>query len=487
MRIFSLVSGYTKFFKMLLRCIVACLPLYTIRATSQPNPQPKLNLNVLLIVTDDQGMQAGYLGTPGVSTPAMDGLASEGVAFKKAYCTFPSCSPSRAGILTGTYPHVNGITTNVFEYLGATPPESWVKQTASLHDRFHLGDGVATLVEVLKAAGYYTGIAGKFHIVPHTKFPFDFWTKTFTENNANDFFSRVDKKPFFFAYNSHHPHRPFVKNTDERVVEAKLKEGKLQVPAFLPNTPLMQRDWAEYLTAIEEADKDLADVLKMIKQRKGEGNTLIVFVGDNGSPFHRGKYTPYNLGTNCPLIIAGPGVQKNVFTNTLVSFADIMPTILDMANINIPSSVNGKSLKPFLTGQSQMDIHDFVVSETAFSRSNEPNYQARSVFDNRFVYIRSNGKPRVKLSPADMYLEKGWNNHSYQATMEAKDEFPLQYQLLQTLENTPPVEELFDLHTDPWCMYDISKNPDYKNQLGKMQKDLDAWIIATNDKEMMKK
>lgn len=441
-------------------------------------------MNILLIVTDDQGAQAGYLGTPGVKTPTMDSLARAGVAFKKGYCTFPSCSPSRAGVFTGTYPHVNGMTTNVFEFLGANPTESWFKQSAAHHQRFQVRDSIATLVEVLKAAGYYTGISGKFHIAPHKKFPFDFWAGDLNEANQKDFFSKSGDKPFFFAYNSHRPHRPFLKQDPQKRVEAKLKEGRLVVPPFLPNTPMMKKDWAEYLTAIEDADKDMADILRIIKERNLEGNTLVIFVGDNGAPFHRGKYSPYNMGNNCPFIIAGPTVQKNVMTNMVVSFADIMPTILDMVNIKIPASVNGKSLKPFITGQSDKEIHDFVVSETAFPRPNEPNYQARSVFNNRFLYVRSNGKARIKLSPEDMYFEKGWNNHSYQATMDAKNEFPLQYQLLQTFENTPPPEEMFDLHTDPWCMYDISKKPEFKDVLEKMSQHLDAWIVATKDNEM---
>ncbi len=468
------------FFKALIAIIYFCFNgFYSV--------QGQKPLNILIVVTDDQGAQAGYLGTQGVKTPNMDALAKSGVAFTKAYCTFPSCSPSRAGLLTGTFPHVNGINTNVFEYLGANPPDDWIKKTAPLNDIFHVKDSISTLIEVLKNAGYYTGISGKFHIAPHKKFAFDFWAKDLNEKNADTFFLQSKNKPFLFYYNSHHPHRPFVTEKVAKRVEAKLKEGKLQVPPFLPNTPMMQRDWAEYLVAIEDADKDLGDILALLKKRKLDKNTLIVFVGDNGSPFHRGKYTPYNLGINCPLIIAGAGVRKDVISKMPVSFADIMPTLLEMAGLKIPVSVNGKSLKPFITGQSETAINEFVVSETAFPRHNEPNYQARSVSNDRFLYIRSNGKARVKLSPADMYAEKEWKNHSYQATMEAKNEYPLQYQLLQTLENTPPMEELFDLHTDPWCMHDISKNEDYKAALDKMKQYLDTWIVATKDTEMKTK
>ena len=447
---------------------------------------PPKKLNILLIVTDDHGLQAGFLGTQGLYTPNIDKLAQNGMAFTKAFCTFSSCSPSRAGIMTGTFPHVNGITTNVFEFFGANPTEAWIKSSSALNNQFHVKDSISTLIEVLKNEGYFTGISSKFHIAPHKKFPFDFWTKNISEQNADEFFSKTADKPFFFAYNSRNPHRPFVEAKDEARVLAKLKENKLQVPPYLPNTPLMQKDWAEYLVAIENADADVAEILEILKKRKLDENTLVIFVGDNGSPFHRGKFTPYNLGNNCPLIISGPGVQKNVVTKTLASFTDIMPTILEMANIKIPNSVNGKSLKSIISGETTEPVHEFVVSETAFPRKSEPNYQARSLFDERFLYVRTNGKPRLKLNPADMYVEKGWNNHSYQATMEAKNEFPLQYKLLETLENSTNLEELFDLHSDPWCMIDISKNPDFVNVLNKLRKNLDTWISETNDLEMLK-
>lgn len=463
-------------------CIALQLSTVTICQAQDPS-SPR---NVLLIIADDLGTQAGYLGTTGVRTPTIDSLASKGVAFKKAYCTFPSCSPSRAGILTGTHPHVNGIASNVFEFFGPNPPDVWLKQSALLHKKFHVRDSIATLVEVLKNAGYYTGITGKFHMAPHAKFPFEYWSKNFAAQEAKQFFASRKNKPFFLVYNSSPPHRPFVTAADAASVEAKLKEGKLSVPAFLPNTALMQRDWAEYLVAIEKADKRVQFILAMLKESGMDKNTLVIFLGDNGAPFHRGKYSPYDLGNHCPLILAGPGVSENATINSVVSFADVMPTVLDILDIKIPAAVNGKSLKPYLLGKSDIEIHDYVVSETAFSRDEEPGYQARSLFTNRFLYIRSNGKRRVKRSPADMYEEKGWNNHSYKATMEAKDEYMLQYSLLQTLENTPPVEELFDLHSDPWCMHDISKSKEYDKELKALRKRLDEWIAATNDTEMMK-
>ena len=86
--------------------------------------------------------------------------------------------------------------------------------------------------------------------------------------------------------------------------------------------------------------------------------------------------------------------------------------------------------------------------------------------------------------PEDNFDEKVWRNFSYQATLNGKDEFPEQYRLLQILEN-PPNEELFDLNNDPWSKKDLAKNAHYKKILQQMRKQMDQWILNTNDHEMM--
>ena len=120
----------------------------------------------------------------------------------------------------------------------------------------------------------------------------------------------------------------------------------------------------------------------------------------------------------------------------------------------------------------------------SFPRNGENNYQARGMSDGRFWYIRRNGKSRLKGKLEDNYEIANWGNHSYQATLDGKEEYPLQYKLLQDSENATG-EELFDLKKDPWCMNDILKNKDIQRVLDSMRMDMDKWIIKTNDKEML--
>lgn len=442
-------------------------------------------VNVVIILTDDQGAQAGYLGTPGLQTPAMDSLAKAGVAFTKAYCTFPSCSPSRAGLLTGTFPHTNGVSSNLFEHLGPQPPRDWEKKAAGLHRKFGLREGIATLPEQVKKAGYYNGIVGKFHLAPHAKFPFHFWTKKWDDATADAFFKNAGSRPFFLYYNIRHPHRPF---GGRAVLSASLQQQvpSGRVPEYLPNTAPVQNDWQDYLAAIEAADREVSALLQKLRDKNLLQNTLIVFAGDNGAPYFRGKYSPYAFGGHCPLVISGPGVQQNRSTANVVSFADILPTVLELLRLPVPASVQGKSLKKLLAGDTAFAPHQFVVSETAFARPGETGYQARTVVTRQFLYVRTNGKKRMQCSPADLYNKATWNNSTYEATLAAREAFPHSYALLQTLEGTPPDEELFDLQTDYWCTRNLSKEPAYQNELKQMRKRLWQWVSQTGDTAMQR-
>jgi len=458
--------------------LISCLSLsFKTPGTKESTDPP---MNILFITADDMGMQMGYLNTPGLETPTLDSLARNGTFFTKTYATFPSCSPSRTSFLTGTYPHVNGVTTNVHEYVGANPPEGFIKQSAELNTQFAVNKNVTTLIEVLKKQGYFTGLTGKFHISSREKFPFDYWGK---DVNAEQFFkeAKKSKKPFFLDYNLHSPHRPYEKSPRER---SKINLDNLDVPPYLPNNALMQKDWSDYLGAVEATDRSVKELLSHLKREGLDKNTLIVFLSDHGPSIHRGKYYAYNFGSHVPLILSGPNITKGRKSKSLTSLADLMPTVLDLLNIPVPASVNGKSFKKVLENQ-DTPINKYIFTEVSFPRKGETNYQARGMTDGRFWYIRRNGKPRMAGKPEDNYEVKNWGNYSYKATLDGKGEFPLQYRLLQASENLPPREELFDLYSDPWSMHDIITNEEYKNVLSRMSMEMDAWITRTNDKEML--
>ena len=125
--------------------LVVCF-IFLINLNSLAQKQSANKMNVLLIVADDMGMQMQALNTPGVKTPAIDNLIAEGVLLKRAYATYPSCSPSRTSFLTGTYPHVHGVTTNVNETLEKNGVNT---NGPPLNQQFGIKDGIETITSVL--------------------------------------------------------------------------------------------------------------------------------------------------------------------------------------------------------------------------------------------------------------------------------------------------------------------------------------------------
>ncbi len=462
--------------KRFVAIILSLITTFSSPSFAQQTQKSSDEMNILMIVADDMGMQMSALNTPGVKTPAIDNLVKNGVLLKRAYAAYPSCSPSRTSFLTGTFPHVNGVTTNVFETLMAN---STNPKIPPLNVQFAVKPGITSIVEVLKRQGYFTGLTGKFHVPSAENFPFDYWGKSIA---TEEFFEQAKQsgKPFFLDANFHTPHRPYEKSPNNR---STINLNELEVPPFLPNNELMQKDWSDYLGAVEATDKSVGDVIEQLKKHDLDKNTLIIFISDHGPSTNRGKYYEYDFSTHVPVIFCGPQILKNIKTNSLSSLIDIMPTILDVLNIPIPQSVNGKSLKNVI--QKQADTpNQYVYSEVAFPRNEETNYQARTLFDGRFWYVRRNGKSRMKGKPEDNYATVPWENYSYQATLEGKDEYPLQYKLMLSSEGTPPDEELYDMFSDPWNMHNMINNKDYMKPLEKIRKAMDSWITKTHDTQM---
>ena len=207
--------------------------------------------NILFILTEDQGAHLGFLGTPGLKTPHMDALARSGVYFRNAFVTYPVCSPSKAAIYTSLPSHVNGLLNNTLNYHQPaeklTPAQA--KNPLYVRNRVRRETSHAGR-ERLKAAGYYQGVTHKLHVAPNEKFPYDEFIAGEGREAVAGFLKRAAKtgKPWHLFYNVGDSHRPFP-NSDK--VAIRVKPAEVKLPAFLPDTPVIRKDWAEYLAAVE--------------------------------------------------------------------------------------------------------------------------------------------------------------------------------------------------------------------------------------------
>lgn len=439
--------------------------------------------NVLLIVGDDHGAEMSCAGTPGLHTPNMDALAARGVLFRQNFCTMASCSPSRASMMTGLYPHSHGLLINCFEYFGPQPPADWLEKHDAINRQRCVREEVPTLIEGLRAAGYRTGISHKFHMYPHRKFPFDSWIAN-TPGDVQRFLAARDDRPFFLMHNIASPHRPFRLHMRNAGREC-LDPATVRPPGFLPDVPVVREDWAEYLTCVEITDQKVGEVLGVLEASGHRDDTVVIYVGDNGPSYHRGKMTVYDFGLRVAMIVAGPGVQQGVTSDELTSLADLMPTVMDYAGARLTRPVQGKSLRPLLEGRPDARGHELMFGEVHVGVQ-PGGFEGRSVFDGRWHYIRQYNTDRPHPLCADDVQEQTWGNRAYQATLDAREQFPEAYALLQTVVGPdPPREQLFDLEADRWETKDLMGSADAEPARARLSAALDRWLEETDDRTVL--
>lgn len=461
-------------------CLLVCLLCEgDLRADSRPN--------ILFILTEDQGPHLSFLGTPGLETPHMDSIARRGVYFREAFVAYPVCSSSKAAIYTGVHNHMNGLQGNTYNYFKPDSEVTQAERNQPLARRLFIRDAYPTLIEKLHGAGYYTATTHKLHVLPNKKFPYDEYRREMTARQVADFAERANQqeRPWFLLYNIPAPHRPF-RNSDE--VEIGVDPAEVKPPGFLPDTPVIRRDWAEYLDYCEVADRFVGEALEGLRLSGDAGNTLVIFMGDHGPGFHRSKMALNDLGLRVPLAIMGPGIEGGRVSQALVSELDLMPTLLDFLEIDPPKIQHGVSLRAILENRPGAKAHQWIFAEIAHQvQQIDGGMQERSVYDGTYhlIYREGLGKPRTVN--ADLKDWKLWRNRSYAETVKQKDAFPLGFELLsqidpQSLGGKPPKFELYDTKSDPDEIRNLAGDPRYREQFDQLREALKKWIMETGDK-----
>ena len=445
--------------------------------------------NVVLILADDQGAHLSALGTPGISTPNVDALAREGVLFTNAFAAVPSCSPSRSAINTGMYPHANGHWRNTITPK-LTDPDSDFTREGSRVDKVGIHEYITTLPEILEEAGYFTGITQKFHMSPPWKFPY---TVRDPVNNDPDEYHDVisawieeaGDRPFFIQANVSPPHRPFRNHL--RTHPGYMPDtADLQVPADLPDTPMLVNDLQEYFACVQLADACAGAIIDALRESGELENTLIIYTGDQGQAYQRAKATAYYAGLHVPLVISGPGVVKDQTRGDLVSLVDLMPTILNFLELPIPETVQGEVLDEPLRGVESIanpPALEYVFGEAnSHGPSREEHYPTRIVFDGRYYYMHNLMPGKDHRLPADMTAIEPWGNYAYTATVEAAETHPLPYRLLRQLESGRPPVELYDITEDPACTRNLAGTPELADVEAELADVLTKWRKRTGDR-----
>lgn len=419
---------------------------YSCVNVKQDKPQTP---NFIIFIADDAAWNdCGPYGNDVIKTPNINKLAEDGLVFENAFLTCSSCSPSRCSILTGRYPHSTGA------------PE--------LH--MPLPADQVLFAGQLQKAGYYTAVAGKYHIGPD-RAEFDTiygggpsgcenWVKALEE--------RPKGKPFFLWLAAIDPHRNYKPNT---IAEPHSPEN-VKVPTFLPDADSTRKDLALYYDEISRLDSYLGKVMEELKNQGVDDNTLVIYMTDNGRPFPRCKTRLYDSGIKTPFIVRWPGITKKRRTNSLVSSIDIAPTFCELAGAQISPTFQGVSFAPILFEKSA-EIRNYVAAE-----HNWHDYQAheRSIRNKQYLYIR-NALPNLNASPPADAIR----SLTYKEMIEFYREGKLNEFQKDCFIQPRASEELYDVVKDPLQLHNLAQKPEYEGNLEQMRTLLDNWITEFND------
>ncbi|WP_341227902.1 sulfatase [uncultured Arcticibacterium sp.] len=429
---------------------------------SQHQAQP----NIVLIIADDVSWNdISPYGHPSVRTPNLDKLAADGMLFTEAFLTTSSCSPSRTSIISGLYPH----------------------NTDAEQLSWPLPEDKRTFVQELKNAGYWTGLAGKYHMGDAVIDDFDVlhemqwldaplgldrklegdgsgcdnWIKLLQE--------RPKDKPFFTWLASFDAHRPFYEGISDKPYNL----DEVRIPPYIPETDSVKKDFALYYEEITRMDNYIGKVVAELEAQGVSENTMIVFISDNGRAFPRDKTTLYDGGIKTPWIIKWPAqIKKGSINNNLISSIDLAPTFMRVAGLEPLAEFDGVDFLPTLSAEKK-EIRKEIYAEDHFHDFED---YTRAIRTKEFKYIK-NYYPDLPNTPsADIVRDLSW-----QSMIAEKKKGNLTEAQLWCFNAPRQEEELYDIVADPNELHNLAINAKYSSVLEEMRTKLNFIRESTND------
>jgi len=429
-------------------------------------------MNILYLHCHDLGRYCEPFGHA-IPSPNLQRLAEEGVLFRQAYASAPTCSASRSALVTGRWPHCNGM-------FGL----------ASTKWNYTLNDYSRHIVRFLRGRGYRTALAGVQHVarpprvdpkevlgyerfLNHEPSKFEDFApdKTvpaavkYLSEDHDEPFGAAQGKPFFLSVGFVQPHR--FSQGDARTFSQTIPQEPPDIDdrycrpmPHLPDTQTMRRETANFKMGVEIVDRQMGAVLDALDHNGLRDSTLVICTTDHGPGFPDMKRTLTDRGTGVMLILRGPedtGFSGGKVCDAMVQHMDLYPTICELLGLEPPDWLQGTSLMPLIRTEAD-EIHDMIFTEQSWHGDYCP---LRAVRTKRHKYIRRfdvTAKRGIDPGPAQaVWEELGWQ------------------------EMPQPEEELYDLMFDPHEANNLADRPGHEAVLDELRGHLQKWLEDTND------
>ncbi|NMO03921.1 sulfatase [Gordonia sp. TBRC 11910] len=407
--------------------------------------------NVLLVHWHDLGRHLELYGASGALSPSLEKLAAQGFLFANAHAAAPLCSPSRGALLTGRYPHDNGI-------------------VGLAHHGFAYREGVQTLPAILRDAGWRTALIGMQHesTAPRS---LGYDDVDVADSDCDYVVDRAvewldarsaerlagDSTPFLLNAGFFEVHRPYPADRYPPV-----DPNSFDVPSYLPDTPQVRGDLASFHSSISIADAATGRLVEHLDASGLGEDTWVVFFTDHGEAFPGAKSTLYARGTGISFIVRPPQsvrAASRVYDG-LFAGVDLVPTLLDALGVAIPEAVQGVSHAAALLDGAGEPVRDEVFTEKDYHDSYDP---IRAIRTRHYSYIE-NFAPRAALElPLDIA-----DSDSGRALDDAHT-------------RPRPAVELYALDLDPDERVNLADDPTYAQVRAELARRLQRWRETTGD------
>ena len=427
--------------------------------------------NIIWIVCEDQSAQFFPMyGDKTVSLPHLEQLAEDSVLFNNMHATTPVCAPARSAIITGMYPTTLG-THNMRAYNEGRKTNQPQLGIPSYSPKFPYY--IKPFTVYLRDAGYYCTNNNKQDY--NFEIPSEAWDQSCRycqgkEKENIHWRNSGEGQPFFAVFNFQITHESQIWEQQQRQRYIDPKDLEF-IPPYFPNDSIVRQDMATNYSNLVRMDQQIGVIISELKEQGLYDDAYIFFYSDHGGPFPRHKRAIYQTGTKVPFFVKYPkSLHSGKTDDRLLSFVDLAPTVLEMAGLEPPTYMQGKS---FLEDEPTV-WRDFLV--TASDRFDGQYDRIRAIQNNRYKLIKNfypnsshhlDIKYRKNMAMMQrihsLYIE-GKLDKEQQKWFQTKSDF-----------------EFYDLKLDPFELNNLIDEPNLQEQIKMFKLELEKWMVETND------